>query len=142
MANRQNSVQTCVMIVEQDVDFGMKLADWLAAHGYRSVLVRSVEVAIEELRDIHPQVVFVGHAHSEPEAQIGISEILLLVQALCPGVPVITITDQTSEDLIHAVFGQGAHHFQVKPFAFTQISHVLRSELSSSAAAVASYGTH
>ncbi|HKO31412.1 MAG TPA: hypothetical protein VJU54_09750 [Nitrospiraceae bacterium] len=131
MANRRNGGRTCVMIVEQDMDFGIKLADWLAAHSYQPVLVRSVDAAIEELREISPQIVFVGRGHSDPTPQDGISELLLLIQTLCPGVPVITIADQTSEDLTHVVFRQGIHHGLVKPVEFTQISHVLRSELSS-----------
>jgi DNA-binding NtrC family response regulator len=131
MANRQNGTRACVMIVEQDPDFGIKLADWLAIHAYQPVLVRSVDAAIEELREISPQVVFIGGGHPEPEAQSGISELLLLVQALCPGVPVITIANQTSEDLTHDVFRQGIHHVLVKPIEFTQISHVLRPELNS-----------
>jgi response regulator of citrate/malate metabolism len=44
---------------------------------------------------------------------------------------VITIADQTSEDLTHDVFRQGVHHVLVKPIEFTQISHVLRPELNS-----------
>jgi DNA-binding NtrC family response regulator len=131
MAIRQNGARRCVMIVEQDADFGIKLADWLAVHGYQPVLVRSVDSAIEELREISPQVVFVGRSHPEPAAQNGISELLLLIQTLCPGVPVITIADQTSEDLTHDVFRQGVHHVLVKPIEFTQISHVLRPELNS-----------
>jgi DNA-binding NtrC family response regulator len=103
MANRQNGTRSCVMIVEQDVAIGIKLADWLASHRYQPVLVRSVDAAIEELSAISPQVVFVGHGHSEPAVQTGMSELLLLIQTLCPGVPVITITNQTSEDLTHAV---------------------------------------
>jgi len=131
MAFRQNGARTCVMIVEQDTEFGIKLADWLAVHSYQPVLVRSFDEAIEELREISPQVVFVGRGHSEPAAQNGISELLLLIQTLCPGVPVITIADQTSEDMTHVVFRQGVHHALVKPIEFTQISHVRRSELSS-----------
>ena len=131
MAIRQNGARTCVMIVEQDLDFGIKLADWLAAHRYQPVLVRSVDAAIEELSEVSPQVVFVGRGRSEPSTQNGISELLLLIQTLCPGVPVITIADQTSEDMTHIVFRQGTHHALVKPIEFTQISHVLRSELSS-----------
>jgi len=131
MAIRQNSARRCVMIVEQDAHFGIKLADWLAIHGYQPVLVRSVDTAIEELREISPQVVFVGGGHPEPAAQNGISELLLLIQTLCPGVPVITIADHTSEDLTHDVFRQGIHHVLVKPIEFTQISHVLRPELNS-----------
>ena len=131
MAIRQNGARTCVMIVEQDLDFGIKLADWLAAHRYQPVLVRSVDAAIEELSEVSPQVVFVGRSSSEPSAQSGVSELLLLIQTLCPGVPVITIADQTSEDLTHIVFRQGTHHVLVKPIEFTQISHVLRPELNS-----------
>lgn len=131
MAIRQNGARRCVMIVEQDADFGIKLADWLAVHGCQPVLVRSVDAAIEELREISPQVVFVGRGHPEPAPQSGISELLLLLQTLCPGVPVITIADQTSEDLTHDVFRQGIHHVLVKPIEFTQISHVLRPEFNS-----------
>lgn len=131
MAIRQNGARRCVMIVEQDAGFGIKLADWLAVHGYQPVLVRSVDAAIEELREISPQVVFVGRSHPEPAAQNCISELLLLIQTLCPGVPVITIADQTSEHLTHDGFPQGIHHVLIKPIEFTQISHVLRPELSS-----------
>lgn len=131
MTIRQNGARRCVMIVEQDAAFGIKLADWLAIHGHQPVLVRSVDAAIEELREISPQVVFVGRGHPEPAAQNGVSELLLLIQTLCPGVPVITIADQTSEDLTHDVFRQGIHHVLVKPIEFTQISHVLRPELNS-----------
>ena len=131
MAIRQHGARRCVMIVEQDANFGIELADWLAVHSYQPVLVRSVDAAIEELREISPQVVFVGRGHPEPAPQNGISELLLLIQTLCPGVPVITIADQTSEDLTHDVFRQGIHHVLVKPIEFTQISHVLQPELSS-----------
>lgn len=133
MAIRQNGGRTCVMIVEEDVGFGIKLADWLAAHGYQPVLVRSVDAAIEELNDIRPQLVFVGRGHSEP-TQIGMSEILRLIRSVCPGVPVITIAGQTSEDLTHVGCGQGVHHVLVKPVEFAQIGHVLQPELSSATA--------
>ena len=49
MASRQNSERTRVMIVEQELDFGLKLADWLATHGYQPVFVRTVDAAINEL---------------------------------------------------------------------------------------------
>jgi DNA-binding NtrC family response regulator len=133
MANRQDAERLCVMIVEQDVDFGLKLADWLATHGYQAVFVRSVDEAIEELSEIRPQAVFVGRGFSEPAAQIGLSEILLLIQTLCPRVPMVTIADQAGENLTQVVFRQGVRHFLVKPVEFADINHVLRSELSSSA---------
>jgi len=39
MANRLNGKRVSVMIVGQDLAFGIKLADWLAAHGYQVVLI-------------------------------------------------------------------------------------------------------
>jgi ActR/RegA family two-component response regulator len=54
MASRQNGERTRVMIVEQDLDFGMRLADWLATHGYQPVFVRTVDAAINELSGVHP----------------------------------------------------------------------------------------
>ena len=130
MANQQDAERLCVMIVEQDVDFGFKLTDWLAAHGYQAVLVRSVDAAIEELSELRPHAVFVGRGFSEPAAQIGMSEILLLIQTLCPRVPMVAIADQqASENLTQVVFRQGVRHFLVKPVEFAHINHLLRSEL-------------
>lgn len=58
---------------EPDVNIGIKLANWLVSHGYQAVLIRSVEAAIEELRDIRTRLVFVGSGHSEPAAQLRVS---------------------------------------------------------------------
>jgi len=115
MANRPNDVRTYVMIVEPDVNIGINLTDRLAAHGYRAVLVRSVEEVIEELSNIRPQLVFVGGGHSKPGAQIEISEILRLIRTGCPGVPMITIADRTTDDMTQCMFRQEVHHALVKP---------------------------
>jgi DNA-binding response OmpR family regulator len=130
MARRQNGERTRVMIVEQDLDFGMKLADWLATHGYQPVFVRTVDAAIDELNGFRPRAIFVGLGCSEPAARIDIAEVLLMIQTVCPRVPVITIADETSEDLTQVVFRQGARRFVVKPVEFSQIGEVLQSELS------------
>jgi DNA-binding NtrC family response regulator len=130
MARRQNGERTRVMIVEQDLDFGMKLAHWLATHGYQPVFVRTVDAAIDELSGVRPRAIFVGLGCSEPAARIDIAEVLLMIQTVCPHVPVITIADQTSEDLTQVVFRQGARRFVVKPVEFSQIGEVLQSELS------------
>jgi DNA-binding NtrC family response regulator len=130
MANRQNGGRSCVMIVEQDWDFGMKLADWLAAHGYQPVLVRSVDAAIDELSDIRPQAVFVGLRASKPQPQLNADEVLLMIQTICPLVPVITMADEASQAQTQIVFRQGGRSFLVKPVEFSQIGEVLESALS------------
>jgi DNA-binding NtrC family response regulator len=128
MANRQNGERARIMIVEQDLDFGMKLADWLATHGYQPVFVRTVETAIDELSSVRPRAIFVGLGCSEPAARIDIAEVLLMIQTVCPSVGVGTIPDQTSTDLTQVVFRQGARRFVVKPVEFSQIGEVLQSE--------------
>lgn len=130
MANRQNGGRTCVMIVEPDWDFGMKLADWLAAHGYQPVLVRSVDAVIDELSDIRPQAVFVGLRGSKPQAQMKADEVLLMIQTICPLVPVITMADEASQAQTQIVFRQGGRSFLMKPVEFSQIGEILQSALS------------
>jgi DNA-binding response OmpR family regulator len=134
MAKRQNGERMRVMIVEQDWDFGIKLADWLATHGYQPVLVRSIDAAIDELSDVRPQAVFVGLQAAEPQSQMEADEVLLMIRTICPLVPVLTIADQTSEDLTQVLFRQGVRRFLVKPVAFSQIGEVLQSELSTATA--------
>ena len=130
MARRQNRERIRVMIVEQDLDFGMKLADWLATHGYQPVFVRTVDAAIAEMSSVRPRAIFVGLGCAEPTAQVDIAEVLLMIQTVCPRVPVITIGDAFSENMTQVVFRQGVRRFVVKPVEFSQIGEVLQSELS------------
>ena len=130
MASRQNGDRTRVMVVEQDLDFGMKLADWLATHGYQPVFVRTVDAAINELSGVRPRAIFVGLGCSEPAARIDMAEVLLMIQTVCPRVPAMTISGQTNGDLTQVVFRQGARRFVVKSVEFSQIVEVLLSELS------------
>ncbi|MDN5940476.1 MAG: response regulator [Nitrospira sp.] len=130
MASRQTGESTRVMIVEQDLDFGLKLADHLAIHGYQPVLVRSVDAAIDKLRATRPQAIFVGLQASEPQSQMNAGEVLLIIRTICPLVPVVTIAGQIIEDQTQVVFCQGAHRFVVKPVEFSQVGEMLQSELS------------
>jgi DNA-binding NtrC family response regulator len=134
MVSGQNGGRTRVMIVEQDWAFGMKLADWLAAHGYQPVLVRDVDAAIAELSDIRPQAVFVGLQDSTRQAQMNVGEVVLMIQTICPLVPVITMADEASQVQTQVVFRQGGRSFLVKPVEFSQIGEVLHSALSSATA--------
>jgi len=130
MASWQNGERTRVMIVEQELDFGLKLADWLASHGYQPVFVRTVDAAINELSGVRPRAIFVGLGCSEPAARIDITEVLLMIQTICPRVPAVTASGQTNKDLTQVVFRQGARRFVVKSVELSQIAEVLLSELS------------
>lgn len=130
MASQQNGGRMRVMIVEQNLDFGMKLADWLATHGYQPVFVRTVDAAIGELSGVRPRAIFVGLGCSEPAAQMDIAEVLLLIQTVCPLMPIISMADEASQVHTQIVFRQGVRRFPVKPVEFSQIGEVLQSELS------------
>ncbi|MBX3303615.1 MAG: hypothetical protein KF693_15470 [Nitrospira sp.] len=129
MMSRQNGERTRVMIVEQDLEFGLKLADWLATHGYHPAFISTANVATDALVGFRPQAVFVGLGCSARAARIDMFEILLLIQTICPSVPVIMIADQTSGDLKHVMFRQGVLRFLVKPVELSHIGEVLQSEL-------------
>jgi len=122
------------MIVEEDWEFGIKLADGLAARGYHPVLFRFVDAAITELDSIRPRGVLVGLRPAEPAAQNDASEALILIRAICSRVPVITVADTVGEDLTTVVIRQGLRRFEFKPIEFSQVGDVLRSELTVAAA--------
>jgi DNA-binding NtrC family response regulator len=129
MASRRKGERTHVMIVEQDWDFGVKLADWLAGQGYQPVLARTIDAAIDELSSARPQAIFVGLQSSELQSQMNAAEVVLMIQTICPLVPVIAMTDEASQVLTQVVFRQGVRRFLVKPVEFSQIGEVLQSEL-------------
>jgi DNA-binding NtrC family response regulator len=116
MANRENGIRTCVMIVEPDVNIAISRADWLAPHGYQAVLVRSVEGVIEKLSYLRPQLVFVGRDYSEPSTQIEISQIVQLIRTVCPGVPMITIENRAHEETTEAKVRQIRHGGYISHF--------------------------
>lgn len=134
MTSRQNGERTRVMVVEQDLDFGLKLADWLATHGYHPAFISTANAAIDGLADFRPQAVFVGLDCSARAARVDMVEVLLLIQSICPSVPVIMMADQTSDDLTHVVLRQGVRRLLVRPVEFSRIGEVLHSELSAAAA--------
>jgi DNA-binding NtrC family response regulator len=122
------------MIVEQDLDFGMKLADWLATHGYQPVFVRTVDAAIAELSSVRPQAIFVGLSYAEPAARFDMSKVSLLIRTECPRAPVITMVHEASQAQTQVMFHQGGCSFPVKPGEFAQIGHMLQSALSAATA--------
>lgn len=74
METLPNKKRACVLIVDHDLEYGIKLADWLAAHAYQAVLVRSLETAIDECRELRPQAVFIGLSFSEPVATLSLGD--------------------------------------------------------------------
>jgi DNA-binding NarL/FixJ family response regulator len=93
------------------------------------VVVRTIDAAIDELSSFRPRAIFFGLSCSESAARIDITEVFLMIQSVCPRVPVITFADHVGEDLTQVVFRQGARRFLIKPVEFSRISEVLHSDL-------------
>ena len=125
--------RTRAMVVEEDWDFGIKLADGLAAEGYHPVLFRSVDVAIAELRSIRPRVILIGRRCAEPAVQVDTTDALRLIQTMTARVPVTTLAETGDEDLTTIVVRYGAGRVGFNTVEFSGVGQalhqVLRSEL-------------
>ena len=141
MANQTNRKRACVMIVSQDFSFGIHLADWLAAHSYQAVLIRSVESAIDECKELRPQAVFLEHGQTEPTTPIMPGQLHRTIRQICPGISVITMGHQANGKLIHVSTGEGIRHILVRPIDFTHIGRLLQAELNRALAAPTSSST-
>ncbi len=129
MANQRNRKRPCVMIVQQDLERGIKLADWLAAQGYQAVLVRSVESAIDECHGLNPQAVFIGLSPVDPVSPILLRRLLQTIETSCPGISVVTMGYRASGKTIHVVTSGQVRHVLVTPIDLAHIGHLLQAEL-------------
>lgn len=81
-----------VMIVDSELQFGLRLADCLATSGYHAVLVRDLASTLTQLREIQPAAILLSRdsAESSPSAPEG--EALRTVNALCPQASVLALS--------------------------------------------------
>jgi len=81
-----------VVIVDRDLDFGLKLADCLASSGYHAVLGRSLDAMIEDLSEMQPGAILLSDDPCDGELGSDGAATLQEVKSLCPEAPVITLT--------------------------------------------------
>lgn len=136
MAARKNSKRACVLIVDHDLDYGIKLADWLASQRYQVVLVRSLQTAIPEFLDIRPGAVLVGLAQTESAFPLDLQRLFRVIETACTHVPVIIMGHPTSGVLTNIVYSGSLRHLHlpIKPVELTYLGRLLQSELNAAAA--------
>ncbi len=127
------------MIVEQDLEVGIKLADWLAAHGYQAVLVRSVESAIDECMESRPQAVLIELDRLQPANSNHLRRLLLMIEATRPGISVITMGYRASGNMIQVMTSGGVRHVLVQPIDTEHIGRLLQAELNRATGSPASF---
>jgi DNA-binding response OmpR family regulator len=124
------------LIIEEDMDFGIRLADWLASHRYQVVLVRSLQAAGMEFLEILPDAVVVGLAQTGSAFPINLQKFFRVVETASAPVPVITMGNRTCGVVTSLLHGGAIRHLNlpIKPIEFTYIGRLLRSELNAAAA--------
>jgi DNA-binding response OmpR family regulator len=90
-----------VVIVDRNLDFGLKLADCLASSGYHAVLGRSLDALLTDLRELQPGAILLSSDQSDHERESNGAETLRTVKALCPQVPMITLLKPGQERMAH-----------------------------------------
>jgi hypothetical protein len=80
-----------VVIVDRNLDFGLRLADCLASSGYHAVLSRSLDAMLEDLGELKPDAILLSSDPWDREKSDNAAEALQTVKALCPEVPVLTL---------------------------------------------------
>lgn len=79
-----------VVIVDRDLDFGLKVADYLASSGYHAVLARSLDAMLDDLSEMRPGAILLSDETPEEDTGGTGTETLRALKALCPHAPVIT----------------------------------------------------
>ncbi|MGB4068359.1 MAG: hypothetical protein WBK08_10045 [Nitrospira sp.] len=136
MAARTNSKRACIMIVDQDFDYGIRLADWLASQRYQAVLVRSLQTAVPDYLDIRPGAVLVGLAQTESAFSLDLQRLFRVIESTGPHVPVIIMGNRTSGVLTNIVYSGSVRHLHlpIKPAELTYLGRLLKLELNAASA--------
>jgi hypothetical protein len=80
-----------VVIVDRDLDFGLKLADCLASSGYHAVLGRSLDAMLDDLDELKPGAILLSSDPRDQEKGGYREDTLQTVKALYPEVPVMAL---------------------------------------------------
>ncbi|MCW5798568.1 MAG: hypothetical protein KIT40_08710 [Nitrospira sp.] len=88
-----------VMIVDSEMQFGLKVADYLATRGYHAVLVRDLESTLAQLGEIQPEAILLSHESGGSHRDTPGIDALRTINALCPQAPVLALTQPLHQAL-------------------------------------------
>ena len=97
MNSTKQTGRSRVMIVDPELQFGLKLADCLATKGYQAVLVRNLQSMLAELGEIQPEAILLSSDSCEEEREAAEPETLRALNLLCPQAPVLTVAEPTRD---------------------------------------------
>lgn len=118
-----------VLIGTHDLTFGIKLADWLAAHGYQAVLIRSWATMLDECREVRPQAVLIDLMCATQAASPCIEDVLRAIEAASPHAVVLVMGEPIKGESARVRKEFFLRYIQVRPADSTHIGRLIRSEL-------------
>lgn len=124
VANRER-----VVIVDRDLDFGLKLADCLASSGYHAVLGRSLDAMLEDLSEMQPGAILLSADPCDEEQGSDGDATLQVVKSLCPQAPVITLTKPGQAAFAGRRSQKRTTEERSKPIASNRVEELLRTKL-------------
>lgn len=92
MHHAKQPARSRVMIVDAELQFGLKLADCLATRGYHAVLVRDLESTMAQLGEIKPAAILLSQDSGGSRPDLPGVDALRRVNSLCPQAPVLALT--------------------------------------------------
>jgi DNA-binding NtrC family response regulator len=114
-----------VLVVDDEIEMAMVIADELGDHGYRSLALGSGSEAIRRLRAEHFDALVTDLQMPEVDGLALVHE----SRALDPSRPVIVMTGYAALQTALEAARQGAYHYITKPFSIATLIHLLDASL-------------
>ena len=118
-----------VMIVDPELQFGLKLADCLATNGYHAVLVRDLHSMLTDLREIQPEAILLSSDSCDEQQRTAEFDTLRALNALCPQTPVLTVVEPVRDAVVALSPPQDARQSRPAPLAHHRVEELLRAQL-------------
>jgi DNA-binding NtrC family response regulator len=118
-----------VVIVDRNLDFGLKLADYLASSGYHAVLGRSLDAILHDLSEMQPDAILLSPGLWDQGIAGNETETLRTVKALCPEAPVISVMKPVHDTSTGLRSKRGASGNCAEPSKINRVEELLRTQL-------------
>ncbi|MCP9473518.1 MAG: hypothetical protein NNA30_12380 [Nitrospira sp.] len=129
MLNESRKKRASVLIATHDLGFGIKLADWLAVHGYQAVLIRSWLTMIDECRDLRPRAIVIDLSRREQPVSPSYEEALRAIETACPRAVVVVMGNSRDASPVREGQDTTLRCIETPPADFTHIGRLLHSEI-------------
>jgi two-component system, NtrC family, response regulator HydG len=114
-----------ILVVDDELEMAMVIADELGDRGYRTVALSSAREALGRLRRERFDAVITDLRMADVDGL----ELLRLSRELDPSRPVILMTGHFAIDTALEADRRGAYHYIAKPFSLSTLVHLLEAAL-------------